>query len=74
MLAATTIRALGGFGYSDGTRRTSERGAHRVIAAGTKKVIAAIPTAAMANVVAVGGVVKATVKNATAHSGIASLR
>jgi hypothetical protein len=49
---------------------------------GIKKTIAAIPTAAMANVVAggirnsvaVGGAVKATVRNAMAHSGIASLR
>jgi len=46
------------------------------------KRIAAIPTAIMANTVvvdivngaAVGGAVRATVKNATAHSGIASLR
>jgi hypothetical protein len=49
---------------------------------GIKKRIAAIPTAVMAktvvggivNGVAVGGAVSATVKNATAHSGIASLR
>jgi hypothetical protein len=49
---------------------------------GLKKTIAAIPTAAMANTVvggirnsvAVGGAVRATVKNAMAHSGIASLR
>src|SRR6478609_1520256 len=70
-------------GSSDGTTRTSERDSrHRVIAPGTEKMIAANPTAATANIVAggirnsvaVGGVVKATVKNATAHSGIASLR
>jgi hypothetical protein len=49
---------------------------------GIKKRIAAIPTATMANTVvggimnsvAVGGAVRATVKNAMAHSGIASLR
>jgi hypothetical protein len=49
---------------------------------GIKKTIAAIPTAAMANTVvggirnsvAVGGAVRATVKHAIAHSGIASLR
>ena len=48
---------------------------------GITKTIAAIPTAAMANSVvgairngvAVGGVVRATVKNAMADSGIASL-
>jgi hypothetical protein len=49
---------------------------------GIKKTIAAIPTAAMANIVmggirntvAVGGAVTATATNATTHRGIASLR
>src|SRR5690349_17503986 len=83
MLAATPIRVVAGFGYSDETTRTSERDPRkRVNAPGTRKMIAASPTPAMANIVAggirisvaVGGVVKATVKNATTHSGIASLR
>jgi hypothetical protein len=55
---------------------------NRGIEPGIKKTIAAIPRAATANTVvggirnsvAVGGAVRATAKNATAHSGIASLR
>jgi hypothetical protein len=52
------------------------------IESGIKKTIAAIPRAAIANTVmggirssvAVGGAVRASVKNAMAHSGTASLR
>jgi hypothetical protein len=56
---------------------------NRGIERGIKKTIAAIPTAAMANTVVggirnsvavAGGAVRATVKNAMAHSGIASRR
>jgi hypothetical protein len=55
---------------------------NRGIERGIKKTMAAIPTAATANIVAVGirnsvavgGAVRATARNATAHNGIASLR
>jgi hypothetical protein len=59
----------------EGRTGTSERDVrNHGIALGTVKTISAIPTTTMTNRVVGGGAVRATVKNAIAHSRIASLR